>query len=110
MNDRLKKLLEEAEQIKKKRVVNQERRENFLHNDMKVIREFAANCGAEVSFRDEDGFLRAKIMAPSLIISDMDQELKLLLMDDDISVTFQIKQEQVVMEIVLRTFYVQQRR
>ncbi len=106
MDDRLRLLLEEAEKRKKRRVINQERKARFEKHDVKVLREFAGNCGASITFQETGGFLRARITGDELLISDMDRELKQLLLDEDISITFQVEQNLVVMEVVLRTFYV----
>lgn len=106
MDDRLKHLLEEAEKIKKKRVMNLKRREQFLKHDMKVIHTFAEQNGAEVSVRESDGFVHAMVTAPELVISDLDREVKQLLMDDAVSITFRQKKNQLVMDIILRIFSV----
>ena len=104
MDEGLRRLIWEAEDRKRNRVTDEKRIKRFEEREERLLREFASNCGAGYEVRRTDGFIRAKITGEALLISDMDVELKRILQDDRLSVTFQAENQNVVMEIVIRCF------
>ena len=104
MDEGLRRLIQEAEERKKSRVTDEKRMKRIEEREERLLREFASSCGADFTVRCADGFIRAKITGEALLISDMDVELKRLLQDDRLSVTFQAENQNVVMEVVIRCF------
>ena len=104
MNEGLRHLLEDAEKRRDQRVLDEERLRQFEEREERIFRELAANCGAGLLIRFDRGFIRVEIRGEALLISDMDVALKQILQDEKISVTFQVREHQVVMEVVIRCF------
>ena len=104
MEDGLKRLLRAAEERKQQRNPNQARVRQFEEREAEILREFAGSCGANLSVRLVDGFIRAKITGDALLISDLDLGMKELIQDENVSVTFQAEDGLVIMEIVIRCF------
>lgn len=106
MDNGLRRLLNAAKEQKQLRIPNQERVFRFKREEEDILRRFAQNCGASCCIQQTDSFIRVKITGDALLISDMDKELKQLLQDEHVSVTLQAEQGKVIMEVVIRCFFV----
>lgn len=104
MDDGLRRFLEAAKERKEQRMPNQERVRQFEQNEIGILKRFAQHCGAGFSVQKTDSFIRVKLIGEQLLISDLDRELKRLIQDENISIMFQVEENQVVMELVLRCF------
>lgn len=104
MDDGLRRLLNAAKEQKQLRMPNRDRVCRFKREEEEILRRFAKNCDAAFCIQQTDSFIRVKITGDVLLISDMDNDLKRLLQDENVSVTLQAEQGEVIMEVVIRCF------